>query len=87
MSISILSLETGKKLGNYRIDFIIEDKVIVEVKAIKFTPVKISQQIFSYLKSTSYEIGYLVNFGASQLYFKRYILTNNRKHVSVVSVK
>lgn len=86
VDVPINSLETGKRLGSYRIDFVIEDKIVVELKAMKFTPTKIAQQIFAYLKHTSYEIGYLVNFGSSKLYFKRYILTNDRKPFSVKSV-
>lgn len=77
--ISIISVDSGKKLGNYRLDFVIDEKVIVETKAMKFTPVKIEQQLYSYLRSTPYEVGYLVNFGATRLYIKRVILTNDRK--------
>ncbi len=86
VDIPIYSQETGKRLGNYRIDFVIENKIIVELKAMKFTPIKITQQVFSYLRNTPYEIGYLVNFGSSKLFYKRYILTNDRKTPSVSSV-
>ena len=79
--INILSEETGKKLGNYRLDFVIDGKICVEVKALKFTPVKIEQQLYGYLKSTPYEVGYLVNFGSTKMYWKRVILTNDRKRV------
>ena len=47
--IVILSVDTGKKLGNYRLDFVVDDKVIIETKAMKFTPTKIEQQLYSYL--------------------------------------
>lgn len=87
VDIPIISLKTKKRLGNYRADFLIDDKIILEIKAVKFTFNKLEQQVFSYLKSTPYEVGYLVNFGSSQFYFKRYILTNNRKAVPSVSPK
>lgn len=77
--IAIISVDSGKKLGNYRLDFVVDEKVIVETKAMKFTPTKIEQQLYSYLRSTSYEVGYLVNFGSTRLYIKRVILTNDRK--------
>lgn len=80
--IVISSVDTGKKLGNYRLDFVIDEKVIVETKAMKFTPVKIEQQLYSYLRSTPYEVGYLVNFGSTKLFIKRVILTNDRKKIS-----
>ena len=63
VSISIKSVKTGKSLGNYKLDFVVSQKIIVEVKAIKFTPRKIEQQLYSYLKSTPFKIGYLINFG------------------------
>jgi len=85
VDIPIISSKTKKRLGNYRVDFLIDTKIILEIKAIKFTFNKLEQQIFSYLKSTPYEIGYLVNFGSPKLYLKRYILTNDRKS-SVLSV-
>lgn len=79
VDIRILSQITGKSLGNYRLDFVVDDKVIIETKSMKFTPDKIEQQLYSYLKSTAYEVGYLVNFGSTNLYLKRVILTNDRK--------
>jgi hypothetical protein len=47
----------------------------------KFTPDKIQNQLYSYLYSTPYEIGYLVNFGSTKLYLKWIILTNDRKTI------
>ncbi|OGG04334.1 hypothetical protein A2Z33_04270 [Candidatus Gottesmanbacteria bacterium RBG_16_52_11] len=80
--IKIRSKLSDKTLGNYRLDFVIDKKIIVEIKVMKFTPDKIQNQLFSYLFSTTYEVGYLVNFGSSRLYLKRVILTNDRKHIS-----
>ncbi|MBI5620936.1 GxxExxY protein [Candidatus Gottesmanbacteria bacterium] len=79
VSIPIRSLTTGKTLGTYRLDFVIDEKVVVEAKAMKFTPSKIEQQLYSYLRSTSYQVGYLINFGGTGLYFRRILLTNDRK--------
>ena len=79
VSITIKSPKTNKTLGNYRLDFLIDEKIILEIKAIKFTPRKIEQQLYSYLRSTPYELGFLVNFGSTNLYLKRIILTNDRK--------
>ncbi|MGB9883646.1 MAG: GxxExxY protein, partial [Microgenomates group bacterium] len=38
VEIPIKSPETGKKLGNYRIDFVVDEKIVVEIKALNFTP-------------------------------------------------
>lgn len=79
VSIKILSPETGRSLGNYRLDFVIDEKIVVEAKAMTYTPAKIANQLYFYLRSTPYEVGYLVNFGSTNLYIKRVILTNDRK--------
>lgn len=79
VNINILSPKTGKILGNYRIDFVIDNKVILELKSLNFTPRKIEQQLYSYLRSTPYELGYLINMGSTDIYIKRVIFTNDRK--------
>ena len=77
--INIYSLDTGKVLGTYVPDFIIEDKIILEIKATGFTIRQNIDQQRSYLKASKYEIGYLVNFGTPKLDLKRSIYTNDRK--------
>lgn len=79
VSIKILSPDTGRSLGNYRLDFVIDKKIVVEAKAMTYTLKKIANQLYSYLRSTPFEVGYLVNFGSTNLYIKRVILTNDRK--------
>jgi len=79
VNIKIISPDSGKTMGSYKLDFVIDNKIIVEVKAVKFTPAKMEQQLYSYLRSTKFEVGFLVNFGSTKLYSKRIILTNERK--------
>jgi GxxExxY protein len=77
--INIYSFDTGKKLGTYIPDFLIESKVIIELKASSFTMKQDVEQQRSYLRISEHEIGYLVNFGTSKLEIKRSIYTNDRK--------
>ena len=77
--INIFSMDSGKLLGSYIPDFVIEDKIILEIKASVFTTKENINQQISYLKASAYEIGYLVNFGTNKLYVSRSIFTNNRK--------
>lgn len=65
----------GKLIGNYRPDFIIENKVIIEIKAVSFMPKSFESQLIHYLKTTGYKIGLLINFGGSKLFIKRLIWT------------
>lgn len=77
--INIYSFDTGKKLGTYIPDFLIENKVIIELKASSFTMKQDIEQQRSYLRISDYEIGYLVNFCTPELEIKRSIYTNDRK--------
>lgn len=77
--INIYSIDTGKSLGTYVPDFLVEDKVIVEIKSSNFTTKQDVDQQRSYLKASIYEVGYLVNFGTPKLDIRRSIYTNDRK--------
>ena len=57
----------------FKADFICFDKIIVEVKAQKFVVSSDIDQVINYLTATKMNLGYLVNFGAAKLYYKRLI--------------
>lgn len=60
--------------GEFRADFVVEDKVIVELKAIKkLTPIE-EAQLINYLKGTDIRVGLLLNFGARSLEHERRIV-------------
>lgn len=77
--IVVRSVRTGRTLGKYVPDFIVDDKIVVELKAIKFIPKPIEDQLLNYLKNSNYELGYVINFGGNKLYQRRFIFTNDRK--------
>lgn len=61
-------------IGTRRADFVVEQKVLVELKAIiQLDDVHIAQ-ILNYLRAYKIEIGLLINFGSKSLTFKRLIL-------------
>lgn len=58
-------------IGTRRVDFFIEDKVMVELKAvIELEDVHLAQ-VMNYLEAYNLEIGLLINFGSKSLQFKR----------------
>ena len=67
----------GKRLeAKYIADFLIDDKIIVEIKAIKKTTNIEEAQIINYLKASSLQLGLLINFGAvGKLEWKRIVKT------------
>ncbi len=78
-SIQIFSPKTGKLLGSYRPDFIVDGKILVELKAVEKIPKMFIDQLYSYLRNSEYELGYFINFASPKLYVKRVIFTNDRK--------
>jgi len=77
--VRIYSSKTGKVMGSYKSDLIVDDKIIVEVKSSSFTTQKDEKQLYHYLRNSKYEVGYLVNFSTKRLYLKRIIYTNDKK--------
>ncbi len=65
-------------IGMRRADFVVEGKILVELKAlIKLEDVHLAQAL-NYLKAYKLEIGLLINFGAKSLEFRRLILSQNK---------
>jgi GxxExxY protein len=61
-------------IGTRRADFIVEDKILVELKAIiQLEDVHIAQTL-NYLKAYKLEVALLINFGSKSLTFKRLVL-------------
>jgi GxxExxY protein len=54
-------------LGIYRLDFVIDQKIIVELKAVNALDTIFKQQVVSYLKATSLKLGLLINFGSRRV--------------------
>ena len=66
----------NNRIGTRRVDFLVEDVISVEIKAvIQLEDVHMAQAI-NYLEAYNLEIGLLINFGSKSLTFKR--LTNSK---------
>ena len=82
--IRIFSPKTKKVIGSYQPDFIVEDKIIVELKPLEQMSNRMIDQLYSYLRNSKYELGFLINFNSGGVNIKRIIYTNDKKkHVSV----
>ncbi|MEN2402055.1 GxxExxY protein [Flavobacterium sp. MC2016-06] len=65
-------------VGEYYADLVIENTIIVELKACECLVSLHISQLMNYLSSTTIEVGLVLNFGETPE-FKRLIYTNNRK--------
>lgn len=66
------------EVGNYFADIIVNNQVIMEIKAAESLREDHKAQLINYLKATDKEVGMLLNFG-KKAEFKRIIFTNDRK--------
>jgi GxxExxY protein len=69
----------GLDIGTRRVDFFVDEKIMVEIKAIKeLEDVHLAQAI-NYLEAYNMEIGLLINFGNTRLQFKRVMKPQAKK--------
>lgn len=69
----------GEKIGKYFLDFLIENKVVLELKAVpRLLPIHF-RQVSSYLKVKNLHLGILANFRGDKLLYKR-ILNGEYSH-------
>lgn len=71
----------GIVVGEYYADLIIDETIILELKACECLMDAHKAQLINYLKATNIEVGLLLNFGETPE-FKRFIYTNNRKSLN-----
>ena len=59
-------------------DFLVGEKVLVELKALKAITGVEAAQILNYLRATALEVGLLINFGEQSLKYKRLVLQGQK---------
>jgi GxxExxY protein len=64
-------LYEGVSVGNFAADILVEDKAILELKAVESLCEAHEVQTVNYLTATGLDIGLLINFGSERLQFKR----------------
>jgi len=71
----------GEKIGTRRVDFFVEDKIMVELKALSAFDDGHINQCRNYLETYILPVGLLINFGSKSLEYKRIY---NTKHPEVI---
>jgi GxxExxY protein len=67
-------------VGKYKADLIVNDLVILELKAVDYLVEEHELQLINYLKATNIEVGLLLNFGIKPE-IRRKVFDNNRKNL------
>lgn len=68
----------NQKVGKQDIDLVVDEKVVVETKAVKRLLKGHETQLLGYLRNTKFQVGLLINFGAS-VEVRRFIPTQQNK--------
>ncbi|TWU20386.1 GxxExxY protein [Bythopirellula polymerisocia] len=68
----------GQIVGEYFVDLLVNDAVVVEVKAAKSIASEHEAQLLNYLKATGYSVGLLLNFGP-KAEFRRKVFSHQHK--------
>jgi len=71
----------GQVVGEYAADLLVEDKVIIELKATSQILAEHEAQLLNYLRATPYEVGLVLNFGPKPD-FRRKVFANDRKTIT-----
>ena len=61
-------------MGTYIADFVIEDKIIVELKTVEFLTKVHKAQTLNYLKASGYDVGLIFNFSRPRLEYERVVI-------------
>ena len=69
--------EDGTIIGDYCADLMIDDRIIIELKACKILVGEHTAQLLGYLKASRTEHGLLVNFGSYQFQIKKYAMSQS----------
>ena len=61
----------GRDLGKQRIDMIVDDRVVVEIKSTLILPTNATQQLYNYLRVSNLQVGLLLHFGDEPRFYRK----------------
>jgi GxxExxY protein len=64
----------GEMIDTYRLDIVVDNKVILELKAVDELHPRFEAQLLSYLRASGLRLGTLVNFGAERIQITRKVV-------------
>jgi len=70
--------EDGTEIGGYFADLLVDNRIIVELKAAKAIADEHIAQILGYLKASGTEHGLLINFGSYRFQIRKYVLSQGK---------
>ncbi len=72
----------GQIVGEYFADVIVEELIIIELKAVEYLAEEHEFQLINYLKATDIEVGLLLNFGKNPEIKRKVFSNHNKKNLT-----
>jgi GxxExxY protein len=72
----------SQRVGDYFADIIVNETIILELKACEYLVEEFEFQLINYLKSTDCEVGLLLNFGKKPEFIRKVFKNSNKKHIN-----
>ncbi|MEO8578253.1 MAG: GxxExxY protein [Gemmatimonadales bacterium] len=69
----------GEFLCRERLDMVVDDKLIIEIKSTEVLPPTAVRQLQNYLRCTEFEIGLLLHFGPEPRFYRRFLPNSQKK--------
>ena len=85
--VGVCVMYKGEELAYQRLDMIVDDKVIVEVKSTYELHKAANRQVYNYLRATNLEVGLLFHFGPEAKFYRSVCRTTKRSDRSVESAE
>ena len=65
----------GGELGTQRLDMLVDERLVVEIKATHELPRAATRQLYNYLRATALDVGLLLHFGPVALFYRLHCAT------------
>ena len=73
----------GQNVGQFKADLVVNNSVLIELKAVQNLDRSHEAQVMNYLRATELEAGLLLNFGSPKPQFRRIVFENSNKKIRV----
>ena len=71
--------EDGTMIGDYHADLLVDNRLVIELKAAKALAEELVAQVLGYLRASRIEHGILMNFGAKKFEIRKYVLSQSEE--------
>jgi GxxExxY protein len=76
--LGVMVIYKGEELTTQRLDLVVDEKLVVEIKSTRDLPAAAARQVFNYLRATSLQVGLVLHFGPAPKFVRVIATTASR---------